>query len=112
LAAAFLADQVQVAILADKPADGREVHRRVFPNRGMRAAAGFDAANALLRQRFAADQELGVFSRVNVVRHDGDVVALAHALTERIDERRLPRSDRTADAEPQYISLGHVRAFK
>ena len=62
--------------------DGREVHRRIFADRGVRAAAGLDAADALRRQRLAANQEFLVFLGVDVVGDDGDVERVAHALAQ------------------------------
>ena len=50
-----------------------------------------------------ADQELGVLAGVDVVGDGGDLVALAHPLAERVDEARLARADRAADADPQNV---------
>src|SRR5580700_5733232 len=65
----------------------------------MRASAGFDAGNAIRRQRSRAHQEFGVPFGVDVVGDRGDVVALAHRLAEQVHQRGLSRADRTSDAD-------------
>ena len=77
-----------------------EVHRRVLTDRGVRTAAGLHADDAIGRQRLAAHQELHVLAREDVVGDHAELVVVAHALAQRIDQRGLPGSDRTADAEP------------
>ena len=73
--------------------DRGEVHRCVFANGGVRAAAGFYAANAIGRERLAADQELGVFARVDIVGHDGDLKRVAKTFAERVDQSGFARAD-------------------
>src|SRR3954467_4114943 len=70
----------------------------------MRTAARFHADDALRRERVVAHQELRVFLRVDVVRHRGDVVAVAQRAAKRKHERRLARADRSADTDTK----GHV----
>src|SRR3954470_3127609 len=70
----------------------------------MRTAARFHADDALRRQRVVAHQELRVFLGVDVVRHRGDVVAVAQRAAKRKHERRLARADRSADVDTK----GHV----
>ena len=77
-----------------------EVHRRVLANRGVRTAAGLHADDPVGGQRLAAHQELHVFPREDVVGHHAELIAVAHALAQRVDQRGLARADRTADAEP------------
>src|SRR4029453_14683401 len=54
--------------------DRREVHRRALANRGVRAAPGLDAHDALRGERSRAGQDQLVFLRVDVVRDRVDVV--------------------------------------
>ena len=75
----------------------------------MRAAAGLDADDALLGQRPAAHQELGVLLGVDVVGDDGDVVAVAQALAQRIDQRGLARADGAGDADAKGLRPAHDR---
>ena len=65
----------------------------------MRAAAGLDADDALQRQHLAAGQELGVLARVDVVGDDGQVELRPEVAAQPLDQRRLARADRPADAE-------------
>ena len=51
-----------------------EVHRGVLADRGVRAAAGLDADDALGRQRLGAHQDLRVLLGVDVVGDDRDLV--------------------------------------
>jgi hypothetical protein len=73
VAAAFDEDQLQARMRALQILDRFQVHGSVLADGGMRAAAGLDAGHALGRQRALADQEFGVFARVNVVGDDGQV---------------------------------------
>src|SRR6516225_3123201 len=51
VAAGFDQYQVEIREFCAHVGDRREIHRSVFADRGMRAAAGFDAGNAVWRQR-------------------------------------------------------------
>ena len=76
VAAALDDDEVERrGSVRDSAVDGVEVDRRVLADRGVRAAAGLDADDALLGQRAAAHQELRVLLGVDVVGDDGDLVA-------------------------------------
>src|SRR5262249_60544761 len=66
------------------------------------------ASDAIVGQCLAADQKLHVLAGEDVVRDDAESVALAHCLAERIDERRLSGTDRTADADAKG-TLAHDR---
>ena len=77
-----------------------EVHRRVFTNRRVRAAAGLDADDAVGRERPASHQKLHVLSREDVVGDHAETVVVAHALAQGVDERGFPGADRTANSEP------------
>ena len=85
--------------------DRGEIDRGVLADRGVRAAAGLDAEDALGRQRAGAGEELGVFPGIDVVGDRGDVVAVAQALAQRIHQRGLARADRAADADAQGTAL-------
>ena len=65
----------------------------------MRTAAGLHADDPVGRERFAAHQELHVFAGEDVVGHHAELIAVAHPLAQRVDQRGLPGSDRPADPE-------------
>jgi len=67
----------------------------------VRAAAGFHAHDAFGRERARPDEILGVPLGVDVVRDRGDVVAIAQALSKRIDQRGFAGPDRPSDADAQ-----------
>ena len=79
--------------------DGGEVDAGVLADGRVRAAAGLDADDALQRQHLAAGQELGVLAGVDVVGDDGQVDLGPERPAEPLDQRRLARADRPADAE-------------
>ena len=81
--------------------DRGEVHRGVLADRGVRAAAGLDADDALGRQRLGADQELGVLAGVDVVGDHGELIALAQRLAQGVEQGGLAGADRAADADAQ-----------
>jgi len=67
----------------------------------MRAAAGLDAHAALGRQGARPDQNARVLLGVDVVGDGGDVERVVETLAELLNERRLARADRPADADPE-----------
>jgi hypothetical protein len=75
-----------------------EVCRNVLADRGVRAPAGLDGADALLWQRLVADQELLVLARKNVVGDRSNVVLVTQGAAEGEEERRLARADGAANA--------------
>src|SRR5262245_51678382 len=83
--------------------EGLEVHRRVLADRGVRAAAGLDADDAIRRQRLAAHEEFHVLAREDVVGDDTEPVLLAHRLAQRVHERGLARTDRSANADTERL---------
>ena len=85
--------------------DRGEIDRGVLADRGVRAAAGLDAADALRRQRAAAGEEFGVLAGVDVVGDRDDLEAVAHALAQTIHQRGLARTDRPADADAQRPAI-------
>ena len=56
--------------------DGRQVHGGIFANGGVRAATGFHAEDAVGWQCVVFEQEVSVFSCVDVVGDHGDVVVV------------------------------------
>jgi hypothetical protein len=64
----------------------------------MRTAAGFNADDALRRQRFGTHQNLHIFFGVNIIGDDGDVVSIAQSFAQRFDQRGLARAYRATDA--------------
>src|ERR1700722_608495 len=85
--------------------DRREVDRGVLADRGVRTAAGLDAADAFGRQRTAAGQKLGVLAGIDVVGDRDDLEALAHALAEMVHQRGLAGADRSANADAQRPAI-------
>ena len=75
VAAALDQDQVERGEAARQVGDAGEVDRGVLADRGVRAAAGLDAQDALGRQGAGAGEELRVLLGVDVVGDGGDVVA-------------------------------------
>ncbi len=69
----------------------------------MRAAAGFDADDALGRQRRVIDQELGILGGVDVVGDDGHVDLLAQGLAQGQRQGGLAGTDGAADAYSQCL---------
>ena len=70
-------------------------------DRGVRAAAGLDRADARGRQRVVAREELGVLAREDVVRHDADRALVAQLEAELQHERRLRAARRRARHPPR-----------
>ena len=99
VAAAFDEDQLHVRMPLFELRDRGEVHRGIVADRRVRAAAGLDADDAVRRQRVIAHEELRVFARVDVVRHDGDRELIAQPLAEPQDQHGFARADRAADAD-------------
>ena len=79
--------------------DRFQIHRGIFPDRGMRAAAGFDTQHAIGRKRTLANKELGVLARVDVVGDHGQVEGRPEGAAQLLDQRRLARPDRPAHAQ-------------
>ena len=75
----------------------------------MRAAAGLDAHDALLRQRLQPRQHHGVLLGVDVVGDDGDRELVAHRLAEFFRKRCLTRADRAADTDTKR-SVVHLQS--
>ena len=113
VAAGFDEDDVEIGDGAVHLGDRLQVDRGVLADRGVRAAAGLDAHDAVLRQRLQARQHHGVFLGVDVVGDDGDRELVAQRLAELFGQRRLAGADRPADADAKRsvvaISCGELR---
>ena len=110
VAAGFDQHHVEIGKFRAHVGDRGEIHRGVLADRGVRAAAGLDAGDAIRRQRSRAHQKFGVPFGVDVVGDGGDVVALAHRLAEQIHQRGFSRSDGATDADAKRaVRVGHVR---
>ena len=91
VAAGFDQNQVEIGKFRPHVGDRGEIHRRIFADRGVRTTSGFDADDAIRRQRPRTNQELRVPFRVDVVGDRGDLVALAQLLAQQIHQRGLAR---------------------
>src|SRR6266540_194983 len=89
-----------------------QVDRGVLADGRVRAAARLDSQHPLLRQDSAPDQELGVLLRIDVVGDDGQIEAVAQPHAERLDQGRLARPDRPADADSQGARNAGVGAHE
>ena len=78
--------------------DGFEIDGSIFAYRGVRTASGFDADDAIGRQRLAAREKFHVFAGEDVVGDHAQLVRVAHRLAEAIEQRRFTGADRAADA--------------
>jgi hypothetical protein len=65
---------VQVRKAPHQGARGFQIHRGVFADRRVRAAAGFDAHDPLRRKNSAARQEFRIFASVNIIRDYGELI--------------------------------------
>ena len=103
VAARFDENDVEVGERAVEARHRLEVDRGVLADRGVRAAAGLDADDALGRERFVAHQELRVLLGVDVVGDDAELVFVAQRAAQRQRQRGLAGTDRAADADPQRV---------
>src|ERR1700733_5175124 len=76
----------------------------------MRTAAGFHADDAFGRQAAAAREDQRILARVDVVGYDGEVDPRIERARQPLDEGRLPRADRTADADTNRAHDANNRA--
>ena len=82
VAAGFDEDDVEIRKFAVELGDRLQIDRGVLADRGVRAAAGLDADDAVLGQRLQPRQHHGVFLGVDVVGDDGDGEFVAQRLAE------------------------------
>ena len=103
VAAGFDEDQLDAGKRPLQPVDGFEVDRGILANRRVRAAAGFDADDALRRQRRMVHQESGVLGGVDVVGDDGHVDLFAQRLAQGQRQGGLAGTDGAADTDAQGL---------
>ena len=84
------------------------VHAGVVADRGVRAAAGFHADDAVGRQHALAQQKLGVFAGVDVVGDDGERDLVLEPLAQAENAHRFSGTYRAAHTEAERTS-GCVR---
>ena len=101
VAAGFDQHQIEAGEFLPHVGDGREIGRSVLADRGVRAAAGLDAGDAVGHERAGAHQIFGVPFGVDVVGDRGDLVAVAQPLAQRVHQRGLAGTDRAADTDAQ-----------
>ena len=94
VAAALDEDDVQRPGRGLELLDGLEVGGDVVADRGVRAAAGLDRGDPVLRQHARGAQELGVLGRVDVVGHDAEPGLGAQRAAQRGDQCSSCRSRR------------------
>jgi hypothetical protein len=85
--------------------DGAQIERGILADRGVRAAAGFNAHHPVGGQRLHAHKRLGVLAGVDVIGDDGDGPAIAHGLAELVGQCGLAGADRSANAR---CARGHL----
>ena len=76
-----------------------QIRGDVFANGGVRAAAGFDGANAFGRESVVAHQKLAVLFCEDVVGDSGDVPIFAHGSAELEHEGGFTAADGATDAD-------------
>ncbi|CPU62701.1 Uncharacterised protein [Mycobacteroides abscessus] len=86
--------------------DGEEVGGDVVADRGVRARAGLDRADALGVEHARGAQEPRVLVRVDVVGDDPEAQHLGQLAAQERDERALAGADGAGDAEAQRAGRG------
>ncbi len=64
----------------------------------MRATAGFDTENAVGGQRIVLEQEIGVFTGIDIVGDHGDIVVVAQCRAELLEQGGFAGADRATHA--------------
>jgi hypothetical protein len=105
IAAAFHEDKIEVAELFAQRFHRGEVHRGIFADRGMRAAAGFDADDAFRRQRARFGENALIFFGVDVVGDHRQLPGVAHGFAQRFQQGGFTGADRAADADAQRVFI-------
>jgi hypothetical protein len=67
----------------------------------MGAAPCFHSHDTLRVQRTGDDQQALIFLRVNIVRDHNEVVTIAEAFAQELDQSRFPRANRAPDADSE-----------
>lgn len=110
VAAGFDENDIKIRKPLVQAGNGLQIDRRIFTDGRVRAAARFDADNAIRRQRLHAHQRFRIFGRVDVIGDDGDGIVLAHRLAQLLRQRRLAGTDRATDPNAQgSMSRFHAR---
>src|SRR5947209_12000526 len=71
----------------------------IFSNGRMWTTARLDGSDAAIGERAMPHQEFSVFSREDIVRDDGEAVAIAERLAQGQEKRRFAAAHRTANAD-------------
>ena len=87
--------------------EGEKIGGDVFADGGVRAATGFDGADAFGGEGFVADEKFAVFFGENVVRDGGDAEAVAEMAAELEHEGGFAAADGAAHADGEG-ALGEV----
>src|SRR5581483_7734270 len=103
VAAALDKEQLHVRVAPYQVVDGFLIVRGVLTDGRMRTAAGLHAEDAVLRQHAALGEKLRVLFGKDVVRHDGEAIAVAQPHAERLDQRGLAGPHRPADADDRDV---------
>src|SRR6478735_291427 len=106
-AAAIDDHQIESGELAIERGHGLEIDRCIFTDGRVRTAPGLDADDPIVRKRPAPQKKIRVFAGVDVIGHDGNLVALTQTLAQRIDQSRLPRADGPTYTKPQRRFVFH-----
>ncbi len=110
VAAGFNQHHVEIRKFRAHVGDRGEIHRGILAYRRMRASPGFDAGDAIRRQRPRAHQKFRIPFGIDVVGDRGDVVTLAHRLAEQIHQRGFSRSDGTTNADAKRaVRTRHIK---
>lgn len=96
---AFDEHQVDIGMEPEQIIERGLIVGGIFANGRVGTAAGFHSQNAVLWQCAPFRQKLRVFLRENIIRHDGQAEAVSQLQTERLNQRRLARSDRPPDPD-------------
>jgi len=111
--AAGLAEEHVGLNLSGELLQRQEVGGDIFADGGVRTAAGLDRLDTLGFEGFVADQELGIFTREDIVGHRGEAEALTQLAAERQQQGCFAAADRSADSNGKgaatVIPLGRRR---
>ena len=101
IATAFDEDELEVGEAAVELGHGGVVHAGVVADGGVRAAAGFDAHDAVGGEGVLTDEEFGVLACVDVVGDDSHIEFSSEPLAEAENEHGFTGSDGTSYSETQ-----------
>ena len=101
IATAFDEDELEGGEAAVELGHGGVIHAGVVPDGGVRAAAGFDAHDALGGEGVLTDEEFGVFACVDIIGDDSHIEFSTEPLAEAENEHGFTGSDGTSYSETQ-----------